>query len=145
MRETAFPWIVGNWQLSVERIAGVGLLPEEQFGLHEGDFIRADGDKDIYIINQFGYKRIVLSPQICLQYGHLGARGCFGAVHVVTAEVRDAFKTSPYYTNGETFDGIVYRLVETGEDSAYLEATSAPADRNSIFFINTREQKAYTI
>lgn len=127
------------------------LVTPEVFGLREGDFIRAEGDKDIFIINQYGYKRIVLSPEICRQYGHLGARGCFDAVHVVAPSVRDAFTTSPYYTNGETNDGRVHRLVETGEDSAYLqdlrvmlyafqENSFGP---QSVFWINTREQRAY--
>lgn len=115
----------------------------EQYGLKEGDFIRAQGDYQVYIINNFGYKRTVLSPAICLQYGHLGARGCFGAVREVAPAVRDAFQTSPYYSNGETFDGKVYQLIETGEDSAYLQLVTHPFD-NSVFYINNREQNTYT-
>lgn len=114
----------------------------EMFNLHEGDFIRAEGDKDVFIINEFGYKRIVLSPKICLLYQHLGARGCFGAVHVVPPATRDAFVTSSYYSNGETNDGKVYRLVETGEDSAYLQPSDHPLD-HEVFFINTQEQQSY--
>jgi hypothetical protein len=58
----------------------------EDFGLSEGDFIRAEGDNDVFIVNQFGYKRLVLNPKICLQYGHLGKRGCFSAVKTVKIE-----------------------------------------------------------
>ena len=76
---------------------------------------RARGDFDIYIINQFGYKRLVLNPEICLQYGHLGARGCFDAVKIVDPEVRDAFTTSSLYTNAETNDGIIFPLIRAGE------------------------------
>lgn len=118
------------------------VVSPESFGLHEGDFIRAEGDNDVYIINEYGFKRLVLSPKICLLYGHLGARGCFSSIHMVTPDVRDAFKTSLYFTNGETNDGIVYRLVVTGEDSAYLAPETHPLD-NSVFLINTREQQAY--
>ncbi len=119
------------------------VVTPEQFGLHEGDFIRAEGDYNIYIINQFGFKRLVLSPEICLQYGHLGARGCFSAVRLVTPEVRDAFKTSSFYSNGETNDRVVYQLIETGEDSAYLQRSDHVLD-NAVFFINNREQRTYT-
>ena len=123
-----------------------------QFNLNDGDFIRADGDKDVFIVNQHGFKRIVLSPKICLQYGHLGARGCFDAVHVVSPDIRDAFTTSPYYTNGETEDGKVYQLIETGEDSAYLNDldtmlyafTRNDFTATAVFRINNREQGAYT-
>ncbi|MEK7615713.1 MAG: hypothetical protein AAB420_00725 [Patescibacteria group bacterium] len=136
--------VSGALDISVQRVDEKSLfVSPEQFGLHEGDFIRAEGDKDIYIINQFGYKRIVLSPQICLQYGHLGARGCFSAVKMVTPAIRDAFKTSPFYSNGETKDGKVYQLIETGEDSAYLQLVTHVLD-NTVFFMNTREQRAYS-
>lgn len=125
----------------------------ENYGLKEGDFIRATGDKDVYIINQFGYKRLVLSPEICLQYGHLGARGCFSAINEVAADVRDAFITSWYYTNGETKDGLVYQLKETGEDSARLILRSdtiqnfivSGSDANSVFRFNSLEQGSYSV
>ncbi len=121
------------------------------YGLHEGDFIRAEGDNDIFIINDYGYKRLVLNPSICLLYGHLGARGCFGAVHVVTTQVRDAFQTSYFFTNGETKDGIVYKMQLIDDDHAkllkfadsFVMFTSQQLDANSIFFINTKEQNSY--
>ena len=121
------------------------------FGLKEGDFIRAEGDINVYIVNNFGYKRLVLSPKICLQYSHLGARGCFGAVKIVTPQVRDAFKTSWYFTNGETHDGQVYWLEPISEDGAFLhhvdisstEFINQGGDFNSIFLFNSLEQKSY--
>ncbi len=121
------------------------------FGLKEGDFIRAEGDHNVYIINEQGFKRLVLSPQICLQYGHLGKRGCFTAVKIVSVQVRDAFRTSWYYTNGETHDGKVYLLKETGEDSAILRYITLNGNDfirqggefRSIFLINSREQYSY--
>ena len=128
-----------------------GTIPA-QYGLQEGDFIRAEGDNDIYIINNFGYKRLVLSPTICKQYAHLGRRGCFDVVHIVSMAMRDAFLTSPYYTNGETSDGIVYKLIINGEDSAVLAHTTwhlwdfsiDTFTANAVFRINTREQNSYT-
>lgn len=139
--KTAFPDIV----------ISAGMVRPMDFGLREGDFIRAEGDNDVYIINNFGYKRLVLNPQICLQYGHLGARGCFSAVKVVAPSVRDAFKTSWYFTNGETGDGKVYLLEQTGEDAAVLRHLQIPGadfvsqggSFNSVFLFNTREQSAY--
>ena len=121
------------------------------FGLREGDFIRAESDNNVYIINNFGYKRLVLNPQICLQYGHLGARGCFSAVKAVVPSVRDAFQTSWYFTNGETGDGKVYFLEQTGEDTArlrHLQISGADfvaqgGNFHSVFLFNTREQNTY--
>lgn len=121
-----------------------GRVTPEQFGLQEGDFIRANGDNDIYIVNAFGYKRLVLSPEICRQYGHLGRRGCFDAVKIVTTDVRDAFVTSHFYTNGETHDGVVYQMIITGEDSARLVVTDkSSVTSEQIFLFNTREQNRY--
>lgn len=122
------------------------------YGLTEGDFIRAEGDIDVFIVNDFGYKRLILSPEICKQYGHLGRRGCFDVVKVVSSSTRDAFSTSWYYTNGETKDGKVYALVTTGEDTADLhhmnvsgsEFTSQGGIFQSVFLYNTLEQNTYS-
>ena len=119
--------------------------------MREGDFIRAEGDVDVYIINDFGFKRLVLNPQICLLYGHLGARGCFGAVKVVSPLVRDAFKTSLFFTNGESKDGRIYFLELTGADSAVLRFVNISGEDfirqggnfSSVFLFNTREKNTY--
>lgn len=132
--------------------APVVLPKPSDFGLREGDFIRAEGDDDVYIINDFGYKRLILNPKICLQYGHLGKRGCFGAVKVVSPSVRDAFTTSWYFTNGETKDGKVYRLEMTGPDDGALrhlqmsdaDFVSQGGNFKSVFLINTLEQSSYS-
>lgn len=121
------------------------------FGLKEGDFIRASGDNDIYIINQLGYKRLILNPKICQQYSHLGKRGCFEAVKIVSAAVRDAFQTSWLYANGEAKDGKIYWLEQTGEDEAVLRHLAMTGqdfidqggDFNSVFLFNDLEQKTY--
>ena len=125
----------------------------EDFGLSEGDFIRAEGDNDVFIVNQFGYKRLVLNPKICLQYGHLGKRGCFSAVKTVKIEVRDAFKTSWLVTNGETEDGKIYFLQTVGEDEGVLHHLELSASNfltlggnfQSVFRINSLEQKNYLV
>lgn len=123
----------------------------DKFGLKEGDFIRAEGDNDVYIVNQFGHKRLILNPKICLQYAHLGKRGCFSAVRVVSVAVRDAFVTSWFLTNGETKDGKVYWLKSTGEDTADLHHLQITGDEflsqggnfRSVFVINSLEQNSH--
>lgn len=123
------------------------------FGLKEGDFIRAEGDIDVYIINDFGFKRLVLNPQICLLYGHLGARGCFGAVKTVSPRTRDAFKTSLFFTDGDRKDGRVYFLELTGTDSAALHFVNMSGDDfvqqggnfSAVFLFNTREKNTYPL
>ncbi len=125
----------------------IGVKPSN-YGLEEGDFIKVSGDDDVYIINNYGYRRLVLNPNICLQYGHLGKRGCFDAVKIVSLEIRDAFALSHYYTNGETKDNILYQLDITGDDTATLlqidrELFLKNNNSNSIFFINTLEKKSY--
>lgn len=134
------------------------LLPAvtpEKYGLKEGDFIRAEGDNDVYIINQFGYKRLILNPKICLQYGHLGfanrRRGCFLVVKLVSSAIRDAFITSWFTTNGETKDGKVDWLKSTSDDTAdlhHLNISGADfiaqgGNFGAVFAINTLEQNSY--
>ena len=60
------------------------------YGLKEGDTISAAGsdDPDVYIVNDWGYKRLFLNPQIFNLYGHLGG---FSAVKNVSPATRDAF------------------------------------------------------
>ncbi len=128
-----------------------GSVKPADYGLREGDFIRAEGDNDIFIINDYGYKRLVLNPGICLLYGHLGARGCFSAVKVVSSQVRDVFETSYFFSNGETKDGIVYQMQLINDDTARLikvsdtkdAFVSSFSDFKKVFFINTKEKLSY--
>ncbi len=123
----------------------------ESLNLHEGDFIRAEGDQDVYIINSFGYKRIVLNSSICLLYRHLGDRGCFSAVKIVSPDVRDSFKTSNFYTNGETNNGVIYELQLIDNDHGRLvkiannfaEFEKQQKSSAEIFQINSAEQRQY--
>lgn len=114
----------------------------EDYGLKEGDLIRAVGDIDIFIINQYGYKRLFLNPVIFNMYGHLGG---WSAVKAVAPSTRDAFVTSNYYryvdspkvyfvevTGGDT--GIFHWVNMTGEN---FLAQGGKA--NAIFTINKSE------
>lgn len=116
------------------------------FGLHEGDLISATGDNDIFIINEYGYKRLFLNPAIFNMYGHLGG---WANVKTVSPATRDAFITSPYYrADGDTK---VYKLEQTGEDTGILrwvnvtqEEFLANANVNQIFTINALESNWYS-
>lgn len=88
------------------------------YGLHEGDTISAvgSGDPDIYIVNDWGYKRLFLNPVIFTFYGHLG----WANVKTVSPATRDAFGTSGLFRNCETGDQRVWGLEVTGEDTGVL-------------------------
>jgi len=116
------------------------------YGLKEGDLIRAVGDIDIFIISQYGYKRLFLNPVIFNMYGHLGG---WSAVKSVAPSTRDAFVTSNYYryvdspkvyfvevTGGDT--GIFHWVNMTAAD---FSAQGGKAD--AIFTINKSELDWY--
>lgn len=121
------------------------------FGLKEGDMISAAGttDPDIYIINQYGFKRLFLNPIIFGFYGHLGG---YQKVKPVPASTRDAFQTSLLFKNCETVDGKVYAVEVVGEDEGILhhvqmtETQALSEDPNFIkktFCINDNEYYWY--
>ncbi len=132
------------------------------FGLHEGDTISVDGlpsgdplfDPDIYIVNDWGYKRLFLNPVIFSFYGHLGG---FAAVKHVSPTARDAFGTSGLFRDCEAGsvnnNGKVYGVEVQGEDVGLLHwvnTTGAQAvadDANfflKVFCINDNEFNWYT-
>ncbi|MDP3697114.1 MAG: hypothetical protein Q8R55_03715, partial [Candidatus Taylorbacteria bacterium] len=86
------------------------------FGLKEGDVISASdsSDPDVYIVNESGYKRLFVNPEIFQLYGHLG----WDKIKKVTPEVRDAFITSGLFRNCEDNDQKVYGLDVINEDVA---------------------------
>ena len=118
----------------------------EDHGLVEGDLIRAEGDFDIFIISQYGYKRLFLNPVIFEMYGHLGS---WDDVKTVTLETRDAFVTATHYRYVN--EDKVYHLEVTGEDTGTLQwinmtgedflAQGGTAD--AIFTINESELDWY--
>src|SRR3989338_5063194 len=83
------------------------------YGLVEGDLISAAGssDPDIYIVNEYGYKRLFLNPTIFNFYGHLK----WSNVRTVSAATRDAFITSGLFRNCEADDPKVYGVEVTAE------------------------------
>lgn len=98
--------------------SGQGVTPAA-YGLKEGDVVSAAayGDPDVFIINNYGYKRLFLNEIIFRFYGHLGG---FSAVKSVTPATRDAFLTSLLFKNCETNDPTVWALQVTGADSGML-------------------------
>ena len=91
----------------------------QDYNLKEGDLISAvfSDDPDVYIINDYGYKRLFLNPEIFKFYSHLGG---FASVKIVTPEIRDAFVTSGLFRDCENNDQKVYGIQTTGEDVATL-------------------------
>ena len=121
------------------------------YGLKEGNTISAAGsdDPDVYIVNDWGYKRLFLNPQIFNLYGHLGG---FASVKNVSAAARDAFVTSGLFrVDG---DEKVYGIETTGEDVAVLHwvntsgAQAVADDPNffkKVFVINAAEFALYSV
>ena len=124
---------------------GENVQPED-YGLKEGDLIRAEGDFDIFIINQYGYKRLFLNPAIFEMYGHLGG---WEDIKTVSPDVRNAFITSTHYRYSDSPK--VYHLEVTGEDVGTLRWINMAADNfqaqggtaNAIFTINKSELDWY--
>ena len=121
------------------------------YGLKEGDLISAifSDDPDVYIVNDSGYKRLFLNPEIFNFYGHLGG---FVNVKLVTPEVRDAFPTSGLFRNCEINDEKVYGLKSIGEDTGTLHWVNTSGiqavtdDSNffkKVFCINNKEFSWY--
>ena len=118
----------------------------EAYGLVEGDLIRAEGDFDIFIISQYGYKRLFLNPAIFEMYGHLGS---WDDVKIVTPATRDAFTTSTHYRYVN--EDKVYHLEVTGEDTGTLQWINMTGEDflaqggepNAIFTINESEFNWY--
>ena len=148
--ESANPFILSAFTTlfdgSVEP-PGEELPKPEDYGLKEGDLIRAVGDFDIFIISQRGYKRLFLNPAIFDMYGHL--TGGWKAVKTVSPEVRDAFKTSNYYRYVN--EDKVYKLEISGEDTGTLYWLNMTGENflsqggkpESIFIINRSELDWY--
>lgn len=121
------------------------------FGLKEGDLISAifSDDPDVYIINEHGYKRLFLNPEIFKFYKHLGG---FTNVKLVTPEVRDSFPTSGLFRNCEDNDEKVYGVDVEGEDKGELRWINTPGEQaikddpdffKKVFCINKKEFEWY--
>ena len=143
---------------TVLSLSGVLLVPvasavaPADYGLKEGDVVSAAGsdDPDVYIVNEWGYKRLFLNPVIFGFYGHLGG---FNKVKTTTSTTRDTLVTSGLFRNCETNDPKVYGVETTGEDTGILHwvntsGTQAVSDDpnffKKVFCINTNEFNWYS-
>lgn len=119
--------------------------------LQEGDTLSATGssDPDIYIVNDWGYKRLFLNPVIFNFYGHLGG---FTDVKNTLSTTRDMLVTSGLFRNCETNDSKVYGVETTGEDTGILHwvntsgaqaITDDPEFFKKVFCINSNEFSWY--
>jgi hypothetical protein len=120
--------------------------------LKEGDVVSVGGssDVDVYIVNEWGYKRLFLNPVIFGFYGHLGG---FEKVKNVSLQTRDTLKTSGLFRNCESGDQKVYGVETTGEDVGMLHwvntsgAQAVADDPNffsKVFCINNNEFNWYS-
>ena len=121
------------------------------FGLKDGDLISAifSDDPDVYIINEQGYKRLFLNPEIFKFYGHLGG---FFNVKLVTKDVVNAFPTSGLFRDCESNDPKVYGVDIGGEDTGQLHWVNTTGDQavkddpnffKKVFCINNSEFNWY--
>ncbi|MBI2676587.1 MAG: hypothetical protein HYX21_01360 [Candidatus Yanofskybacteria bacterium] len=129
----------------------VSATSPSDYGLKEGDLISAifSDDPDVYIINEQGYKRLFLNPEIFKFYTHLGG---FFSVKLVTQEVVDSFPTSGLFRNCEDNDEKVYGVDVEGEDSGQLKWINTSGDQavqddpnffKKVFCINRKEFNWY--
>jgi hypothetical protein len=97
-----------------------------KYNLKEGDFIRATGDLDVFILNNQGYKRLYLNP---ITFSFHGDRNIWKRIKTVTPEVRDSFPTSNLFRNCEANDPRVYGIEVTGDDTGILHWVNIPANQ----------------
>lgn len=121
------------------------------FGLKEGDLISAifSDDPDVYIVNEHGYKRLFLNPEIFQFYSHLGG---FANIKLVTPEIRDSFPTVGFFRNCEDNDQKVFGTSVEGEDTGRLHWINKSGDQavqedpdffKKVFCINRKEFNWY--
>jgi parallel beta-helix repeat protein len=129
------------------QVAGAADVNIGALGLSEGNVISAG--IDAYIVNQFGYKRLLLNPIIFGFYGHLG--GFVNVKNVVTS-ILNSLTTSNLYRNCEAGTPQVYALEVTGEDSGVLHWVNMSAEQvlggdanffKKVFCINNNEFNWY--
>ncbi len=122
----------------------------QSLGLREGDIVGSTdpADPDIFIVNEWGYKRLFLNPIIFSFYGHLR----FDDVHRFPGTVIESMPVSGLFRNCETDDQRVFGLEVTGEDRATLRWVSVsgasavaedPDFFKKVFCINSREFSWY--
>src|SRR3990167_2674627 len=129
----------------------VSAAKPSDYGLKDGDLISAifSDDPDVYIINDQGYKRLFLNPEIFKFYSHLGG---FTNIKLVTPDVRDSFPTSGFFRNCEDNDQKVFGTSVEGEDMGRLHWINKSGDQavqedpdffKKVFCINRKEFNWY--
>src|SRR3989344_2530615 len=129
----------------------VSAISPSDFDLKEGDLISAifSDDPDVYIINEHGYKRLFLNPEIFKFYSHLGG---FANIKLVTPEVRDGFPTVGLFRNCEKNDLKVYGFESDNEDEGKLHWVDTSGEQavkddpdffKKVFCINDKEFRWY--
>lgn len=143
---------------------GRGFISLSALNLREGNVISApdSSDPDIYIVNDWGYKRLFLNPVIFGFYGHLGG---FAGVKNIVSTARDTLVTSGLFRNcdpvkspsavtgQESIDsGRIYGLEVTGEDIGVLHWVNITGEEavaqdpeffKKVFCINNNEFNWY--
>lgn len=123
----------------------------EYLGLREGDIVGSTNlsDPDIYIVNEYGFKRLFLSPTIFDFYGHLR----FPNVKRIDDAVLEKIPTSGLFRNCETGDHKIYALEVSGEDAAILRWVNISGENafasdhdffQKVFCVNSREFSWYS-
>ncbi len=122
------------------------------YGLHDGDQISVLGSSDThtYIINDWGYKRVMLNPSAMYNmYGHLS----LSTVHTVPQSTSDAFWESGLYRNCETGDLRVFGLEKVSANTGVLHWVNIAGDVavsqdahffQKVFCINSAEFSSYS-
>lgn len=132
--------------------ASLGFTSLAALNLNEGDTMSAAGsaDPDIYIANEWGYKRLFLNPVLFGFYGHLGG---FANVRTIVSSTRDKLVTSGLFRNCETSDPKVYGVETTGEDMGILHWVNTSGEQavqddpeffKKVFCINSNEFSWYS-
>lgn len=122
-------------------------------GLKEGDVVGSEdlGDPDIFIVNEYGYKRLFLNPKIFSLYGHLS--GGYAGVKKLAADLIYLLPTSGLFRNCETQENKVYALEVSDEDAGILhwvnisgtDAVAGDPDFfKRVFCINMAEFSLYS-
>ncbi|MBI2669905.1 MAG: peptidoglycan-binding protein [Candidatus Yanofskybacteria bacterium] len=133
------------------RISVTNASKPSDFGLKEGDLISAifSDDPDVYIINEHGFKRLFLNPEIFKFYAHLGG---FTNVKLITPEIRDSFPTVGLFRNCEQNDPKVYGFESEDEDEGKIRWVNTSGEEainddpdffKKVFCINSKEFKWY--
>ena len=149
---SATPFPVPTPSPIISVTAAKSTVKPSDFNLREGDTVSAVGsnDPDIYIINDYGYKRLFLNPIIFSFYGHLGG---FQRVKTIIPNTRDIFPSTQLFRNCETSDPMVYALNVTGEDTGTLHHLNMAGDQailedpeffKKVFCINNNEFNWYS-